>query len=340
MTLKGGLIGAGYFSYNHLNGWREVDGAEIVAVCDLDENKAQQAASKFGIESVYTDARHMMQVAGLDFVDIVTTPESHRLVVELAAEHRLHTICQKPFAPSMEDARFMVDACDNAGVKLMVHENFRWQRPMLKTKDRVNIIGDLFFGRIDFRSAYDVFANQPYLAKDEHFIIYDLGIHLLDLARFFMGNMTQLMCQTQHVNPNINGEDVATIMLQNDEGSTCLVTASYYSQWETENFPETLVHLEGNRGTVHLERNYQLKTICDGDITSEDVESERLDWMTPPGHVIQDSVVSIQQHWVSCLDNDKEPQTSGRDNLQTLELVFGAYQSAETGQPYKMGRYE
>lgn len=337
MALRGGLIGAGYFAANHLHSWREVDGADIVAVCDLDETKARQAAADYHIAAVYTDARQMMREAQLDFVDIVTTPESHRFLVELAAEHHLHTICQKPFAPSMADACAMVAACEQAGVQLLVHENFRWQYPMQLVQEHSAAIGDIFFGRIEFRTAYDIYAVQPYLATDELFIIYDVGIHLFDLARFFMGEVASLMCHTRRVNPKIKGEDVATIMLKMTSGATCLVTASYASHWETENFPETTVHLEGNQGTVHLARDYQFKAVRGGEVINLHAVPEKLTWMRPPGHIIQDSVIRIQQHWVDCLQSGTEPQTSGKDNLKTLELVFGAYQSAASGQPYQVG---
>jgi D-apiose dehydrogenase len=337
MTLRGGLIGAGFFAYNHFNAWREVEGAEIVAVCDVDQSKARQAAADYNIESVYTDAHQMLREAKLDFVDIVTTPESHRLLVELAAEHKLHTICQKPLAPSMSDARAMVSACEQAGVQLMVHENFRWQYPMQLAREHSTTIGDLFFGRIEFRTGYDIYAVQPYLAQDERFIIRDLGIHLLDLARFFMGEVESLMCYTQRVNPKIKAEDVATIMLKMTSGATCLVTASYATKNQPDHFPETTVHLEGSQGTVQLGHDYQLKTVRNGEIITSEIPPQQRAWMRPPRHVVQDSVIRIQQHWVDCLKTGTETQTSGSDNLKTLELVFGAYQSADSGQPYQMG---
>jgi predicted dehydrogenase len=337
MTLRGGLIGAGFFAYNHFNAWREVEGAEIVAVCDVDESKARQAAADYSIESVYTDARQMMREAKLDFVDIVTTPESHRFLVELAAEHKLHTICQKPLSISMSDARAMVATCEQAGVQLMVHENFRWQYPMQLAREHSTTIGDLFYGRIEFRTGYDIYAVQPYLAQDERFIIRDLGIHLLDLARFFMGEVESLMCYTQRVNHKIKAEDVATIMLKMTSGATCLVTCSYATKNQPDHFPETTVYLEGNQGTVQLGHGYQLKVVHGSEVLTPEIVPQKLAWMRPPRHVVQDSVIRIQQHWVNCLTTGTESQTSGRDNLKTLELVFGAYQSADGGQPYLMG---
>jgi predicted dehydrogenase len=60
-------------------------------------------------------------------------------------------------------------------------------------------------------------------------------------------------------------------------------------------------------------------------------------WSEKPGINIQESVVSIQRHWVECLRTGERPETNGRDNLHTIELVFGSYQSAESGQPYLTG---
>ena len=70
--LQGGLIGCGYFARNHLNGWREVEGAGIVSLCDQDQEALGQAASDFGIPEQYTDPQAMLESEDLDFVDVVT----------------------------------------------------------------------------------------------------------------------------------------------------------------------------------------------------------------------------------------------------------------------------
>lgn len=333
-VLKGALIGCGYFANNHLNAWRDVTGAELIAVCDQDVGRANKAAKTFGIANVYSDAGKMLQEQGLDFVDVVTQAPSHRPIVELVASYGVNVICQKPFAPTMDDARAMVIACKQAHVQLMVHENFRWQRPIRALKAASETIGDLFFGRVVFRNAHDIFTNQPYLATDDRFIIYDLGIHLLDVARFCMGDVSRLFCHTQSVNPKVNGEDTATITLVMESGATCVVEACYFSHLETDNFPQTLLHLEGTNGSATLDVNYNLTTVVAGQTTKTHVPPQPPSWSSGPGLAIQDSVVAICQHWVDCLHNGLTPETSGLDNLKTLELVFGAYESAETKMVY------
>ncbi len=337
-TLRGAVIGCGYFAQNHLHGWQELDGVEIVAVCDIDGSKARQTAQKFGIPAGFTDAEQLLQQsAALDFVDIVTTPESHRALVELAARYRKHTSCQKPLAPLLADARAMVTACEQAGVQFMVFENFRWQTPMLRLKSHLDAIGEVFFGRIYFRSAYDVYANQPYLAEDERFILYDLGIHLFDLARFFMGEVEHLTCLTQRVNPKIKGEDVATVLMKMHSGATCIVDLSFASHCDVESFPQTFVYLEGAEGSICLGHDYDLTVVQGKQVTHETVAPASYRWSHPPHEAVQESVVAVQRHWVDCLRHNREPDTSGSDNLKTLELVFGAYESAATGQPYQVG---
>jgi D-apiose dehydrogenase len=335
--LRGGLIGCGYFARNHLNGWREVDGADIVAVCDENEDSLNSASRDFGIGEKYSDALTMLEAADLDFVDVVTQAPSHRFLVESVAASGRHVICQKPFAPTLSDARDMVISCRRAGVRLMVHENFRWQRPMRALKDVVSSgrIGDPFYCRITFRSAWDVYADQPYLATDDRFIVYDLGIHLLDLARFFMGEVEQLYSRTQRVNPKIRAEDVATTVLDMEGGRTCVIEASYASRLEHEIFPQTLVHIEGAKGSATLDRDYRLTVVAEGGVSHSDVPPVTYVWSQEPGQAIQNGVVAIQQHWVDALNQDVEPETSGSDNLRTLELVFGTYASAEERSVYR-----
>lgn len=326
--LKGAVIGCGFFARNHLHAWREVTGASVAAVCDLDLERAEAFAREFDVPEVFTDPETLLRSAAWDFVDIVTQPASHRPLVELAAQIGVPVICQKPLAPNLEDARAMVAACEAAGIPLMVHENFRWQRPMRAAKKASEAIGEPFFGRITWRSGYDVYANQPYLAEDPRFILADLGVHLLDLARFFLGEVEQLYCQTRRVNPKIRGEDTATVMLRMRSGATCVVELSFASHPAQEPFPETSVLLEGSEGSVSLDPGFRLTVRRGEHVHHPDAQPHLYPWASRPFQAIQESVVAIQQHWIDCLRSGQEPETSGRDNLRTLELVFSAYESA------------
>ncbi|GGF44872.1 oxidoreductase [Aliidongia dinghuensis] len=331
--LRGALIGCGFFAVNQLHAWRDVAGARIVALCDRDGERLQGAGRRFGIDRLYDDAAALFAGERLDFVDIATTVPSHRPLVELAARHSVPVICQKPLAATLEDAAAMTAACAAAGIPMMVHENFRWQTP-IQAVGRIiasGRIGEVFWGRVSFRSAYDVFSGQPYLATGERFIIEDLGIHMLDIARFLFGEVDRLTARTRRVNPAIRGEDVATILLGHSSGATSIVDCSYATRLETEPFPETVIEVDGSHGTIRLQQGYRMIVTDRSGTERYDAAPRLLPWAEPPWHAIQESVLAIQQHWADCLRTGHEPATSGRDNLKTLALVDAAYRSAETG---------
>ena len=332
-SLRGGLIGCGFFAINQLHGWADARGADIVALCDRDPERLRIVGDQFGIAKRYTDAAAMLEGERLDFVDIATTVPSHRPLVELAARHRVPVICQKPFAKSMDDARAMVAACAAADVPLMVHENFRWQSAIRAVKAVIDSgeIGTVFWGRVSFRSAYDVFSGQPYLAEGERFIIEDLGIHALDVARALFGDATSLVARTRRVNPAIKGEDVATMLLGHTGDVTSVVDCSYATVQAVEPFPETLVEVDGTDGSLRLGQGYRLSVTTRNGSREADVAPPLLPWASRPWHNIQESVAAIQQHWVDCLAAGRDTETSGADNLKTLALVEAAYRSAATG---------
>ena len=337
-SLSGALIGCGFFAVNQMHAWRDIDGASIVAICDRDPERLRIVGDQFGIAKRYTDAAELFAGENLDFVDIATTAPSHRPLVEMAAAHRVPVICQKPFAPTLADAKAMVRACAQAGVPLMVHENFRWQSPIQAVRAVLDSgeIGTPFFGRISFRSAYDVFSGQPYLATGKRFIIEDLGIHILDIARFLLGDVSVITTRTVRINPGISGEDVATMLMDHECGATSVVDCSYATKLATEPFPETLIEIDGSDGTIRLAQGYRLTVTGKSGTAVTDVSPPLLPWASRPWHNIQESVVAIQQHWVDCLAKGIEPATSGADNLKTFALVEAAYAGAASRQPVQL----
>ncbi|TNJ39951.1 Gfo/Idh/MocA family protein [Phaeobacter sp. B1627] len=331
--MKIALIGCGFFAMNQLHAWKDIDNVEVVALCDRDEGRLAVASALFDEVRCYTDAATLFAEGGFDVVDIATTVSSHRALVELAAEHRVHVICQKPFAETLEDARAMVAAVETTGKVLMVHENFRWQSAVRAVVDelRSGVIGTAFFGRVSFRSGYDVFSGQPYLAEGERFIIEDLGIHILDIARALFGDASRITATTRRINPAIKGEDVATMLLEHESGVTTVVDCSYATRRSPETFPESLLEIDGDKGTIRLDAGYRMSIQIGEQVTTRDVAPPVLEWAERPWHNIQESVRIIQQHFVDCLATGVAPETRGQDNLRTLALVEAAYLSAREG---------
>ena len=326
------LIGCGFFAQNQLRAWRAIEGVKVVALCDTDPVSLNATGEEFSIKRQYTNAAEMFQDGGFETVDIATTVSSHRVLVEMAASKKIHVICQKPFAENIADARAMVSAVEATGKTLMVHENFRWQSAVRIVIEEVRngTIGDPFFGRVSFRSGYDVFADQPYLAEGERFIIEDLGIHILDISRALFGDVARVSAITRRVNPAIKGEDVATILMAHKSGASSVVDCSYATRRQPETFPETMIEVDGDKGTIRLDSGYLMTVQVNGASEKRDLSPPVLPWASKPWHNIQESVQIIQQHFVDCLHDGRQLETSWRDNLQTLALVEAAYLSAAT----------
>ncbi len=120
------------------------------------------------------------------------------------------------------------------------------------------------------------------------------------------------------------------MLLEHEDGVTSVVDCSYATRRQPENFPETLLEIDGDRGTLRLDAGYRLVIQTDGEVV-RDVAPPVLPWAERPWHNIQESVQIIQAHFVDCLRAGTQPETSGHDNLKTLALVEAAYQSAADG---------
>ena len=331
------LIGCGFFAQNHLHAWSQNPDVELVATCDVDIEKAKAAAATFGGRA-YSSAEELFANEDLDFVDIATTPPTHKMMVELAAKHDVAAICQKPLAWQMPDAKAMVEAMAAKNLPFMVHENFRFQTPMRKIKEIIDsgAIGRPFFGRISFRTAHDVYSAQSWLVESERMIIVDVAVHLFDLARYFIGEPNTIFTSAHRVNPIIKGEDSATILMHMPD-ATCIVDASYETRSDHSTYPQTFVIIEGTKGSITLGADYQLQVVSGESVSNEVIEIPNHGWTSEPWNGIQDSVVNVNRHWIDCLKTGKTPETSGFDTLKLLDITLGAYESIDTGEDFTVG---
>jgi predicted dehydrogenase len=331
-TLKFAVFGAGFWANYQISAWKQVGGVELLAICDPDKEKAKNMAQKHGIPKVYTEAESLFEQEKLDFVDIISSIPSHAPLVKAAAKAGVHVICQKPMAEDYATCQSMVKACEEAGIKYFIHENFRFQTPIRECKKLMEEgkIGTPFRARMTFCSGFPVFDNQPALAELDRFIIMDLGVHILDMSRFLFGDVEKLYCQTQKINPSIKGEDVATTLLTMKNGVDCFVEVSYASQLEQETFPQTLILIEGNKGSIRLDYNHHI-TLTQKGQGSQKIKADppQYGWADPDYALIHSSVVTCNQSILDAMLDRAPAETSGHDNLKTMELVFLSYKSSD-----------
>jgi D-apiose dehydrogenase len=328
--LRFAIFGTGFWARFQLAAWKELTGAQCVAVYNRTRAKAAQFARDFSIPAIYDDPNELLKFERPDFVDIVTHPSSLSALVQTVASHGVSVISQKPMAPSLAVARDNLRACQAAAVPYLIHENWRWQ-PQLRQLKRIlseGAIGTPFRARLSMVSAYPVFRNEPQLKDLEEFILTDMGTHILDIARFLFGEAQHLYCQTHRVHADCKGEDIATVIMT--MGNTTVTCELGYPEnhVESDYFPQTLAFVEGARGTIEITRDYWVKTTTESGMDARRFPPVSYAWADPEYHVIHSSIVDCNANLLSALRGEGSAETTAEDNYKTLELVFAAYDSA------------
>ena len=334
--MRGGLVGAGVWSAVQLSAWTRVRGAEIVALCDRHPERSGAIASRFGITRTYQRVEDMLQAERLDFIDICTRPASHASLIASVSRTGLPILCQKPFCANLEEASATEALARRAGVRIMINENWRWQAWHRQARSCLDsgILGVPFLARIHKRvrmTLPDFTHPQAYLAGMPRLVVYEMGVHYLDTFRFLFGDPQRVYARLHHVSPHVRGEDVQVILLEYP-AMTALIQTSWASvPIEGLDTPAlsngepspSLLEIDGTAGTLALTVDRRL-------LVRTDQGEQRWDFSSTP---LALSRVAAQQHFADCVRSGTQFETTAADNLRTMALVYGAYESATTGHP-------
>jgi predicted dehydrogenase len=327
--MRGVIVGCGYFAGIHLDAWSRLrDRVEIVAACDVELRAARQRAEQYGIARTYTDFLTMLDAEKPDFADIVTRPDLHGPVARAAADRGIHVLCQKPVAPTYEEAEEIVTYCEVSGIRFMVNENWRWQSWFREVKRLLasGVIGKPFYFSLRHRATDGAgpkpYARQPYFASMPKLLLVETMIHFLDTARFLLGELRVKSCELRRVNPAIEAEDVVLLTLEGAHGLVGIVDGNRLSAPEQDGPVSGDLRVEGDSGTISLQG--------DGRIFVRPVAGEVYEhrYEIPAAGYRGDSAYQTHRHFVDCLISGREFETHGRDYLKTTQLVFDGYRLA------------
>lgn len=330
------LVGCGFYARNHLHAWRDLapEGAELVGVCDVDPGRAEAAGRDFGVPA-FAAPLEMARATSPDLVDVVTRADSHRALSEALLPHVAGLVVQKPFAPTLADARAIVAAAEGAGAWLAVHENFRWQPPLRRAIRLIDegAIGPPSWARVHFRTGWDVYATQPYFLAEERLVVADVGVHALDLARRMLGEVERLTAETQRRNPLLRGEDTATMLLRHASGAVTVAECTYESRRLPDPFPETLLQVEGPEGALVVNAGGGIELTRGGRLEALAPDWTPAPWTEPRWAISQMGCLECCRHLLAAFRAGRPAETSGADTLRTVALVEAAYASADAARP-------
>jgi len=346
-TLKVGVIGTGgIFRHAHGPGWVASPEAEMVAVCDPILASAQAAAAEFGIDRVYTDYREMFKEEQLDAVGISTPNLFHSEIAIAALESGLHVFCEKPDAINPDEAQKMADAAARSGKVLMSMRNNRFTpaSQFLKRYVESGAMGDIYTGRTGWVRRRGIpglggwFTNKALSGGGP---LIDLGVHMIDLAIWLMGNPRPVAVSGaaysklakailpaadsaqsagQSGSPSFDVEDLATGFIRFDNGATLQIEFSWATNIEED---DKFLELRGTAAGCKMS-NDELKLFTE-------IEQVACDIVPRFPHTNDSAHSANIQHFVDCVLGKSEPIITPEVGVDMIKILSAIYESAEKG---------
>ena len=350
--LKVGMVGAGGIARAHMTPYLEhPDRVHMVAVCDMVEPLAQAYAKDAGVDTVYTDLDDMLRNADIDAVDICTGHAQHAPNTVAAAEAGKHVLVEKAMSNTLQGCRDMVAAADKAGVTLMVSQQLRYSADATAVKKIVDDgkLGDIQGVRnhIIMQGPDKSWMNDGSLGGG---VLLLNSIHHIDLLRYYVGNVKRVMAFCKAFQPQmVNGaEDLFTATLEFENGAIGDILGSWTSYLTPEHASYLLLGSEGtihsgpyigdgprspfaHFGTIMAAYKEELDPNNESDRRRRiHPEFEPIDtsWTNMPSY---NYFVNEVLHFEECCRTGSEPITSGRDNIESMKVAFGIFESSRTG---------
>jgi UDP-N-acetyl-2-amino-2-deoxyglucuronate dehydrogenase len=327
------LVGCGRISKNHFNAIRKVDGLDLVAVCDSDPKRAEEAATEQNV-ACFTSYERMLAESNSDVVTIATPSGLHTDQGVEAAQAGKHVVMEKPMAISLTGADALVHACDKAGVKLFVVKQNRLNPPIQLLKRAVDRgrFGRIFLANctVHWARPQEYYDQAPWRGTWE----FDGGAfmnqasHYVDLIQWLMGPVESVMAKTATLARRIETEDTGVAILKFRSGALGTIEVTMLA------YPRNLegsVTVLGEKGSVKIGgtavnkvENWQFADYDDDDKAVQEAD-------TNPPNVYGLGHEGYYRNVLAVLKGEAKPDTDGRAGRKSLELILGIYESAKTG---------
>ena len=352
-TYNVGIVGCGGIARGaHWPFYKNDKRVKVVAVCDIIKERAETFVRDFYPEAaVYTDYRDLVAREDIDCVDICTPNYLHSEIAVAAFAHGKNVFSEKPDAVSPEKAIAMKEAAEKAGKLLMVMRNNRFADASAYMKKYIDAgrMGEIYAGRCAWQRRRGIPGKGGWFttkAQSGGGPLIDLGVHMIDLAVWLMGNPTPVavfgntFCKfantdvSDSVNSNFGDkkaggtfdvEDLAMGMIRFDNGAVLQIEFSWASNVKEEH---RFVELRGTKaGMLWLDGHIL-------EIYSED--GGKLTNTTLGGNLRDDCHVRNLRHFYDVLDGKCEPCFKPQQGVDMIKILSAVYESAKTGQEVKL----
>lgn len=342
-SVRVGVVGTGIWGNMHVRAYVQHPSAELVAVCDLDEDRARKMAEKFGIPKYYSKVDDMLEEQ-LNGISIVTPDTAHADIAIKAAAKGIHILVEKPLATTVEECRRMISAASENSVYLMVDWHNRWNPPYYYAWRAIQDgeLGEISY--IYYRLSDTIYVPTkmlPWAGKSS--VMLFLGSHALDTTCWLMGYrpIRVYCCRKEGVltGMGIPTADMYITMVDFGNGATAVVENTWVLPQSSPSLIDHKCEIIGSKGVINIDPThdrafvkYTTKTPAGfPDASFPDM------FITPEihGRQLGFAVESIY-HFVECIRDGKRPLTCGEDGLLNTRLVLACEESARAGMPVKL----
>lgn len=334
--LKFALVGCGRIAKRHseLLGLKQIEGAELAAVCDIDLPKAQKIGEQFSVPC-FADMHEMMQSVDVDVVVVLTESGNHAKHVVQLAKYRKHIVVEKPMALTLDDADAMIQACDAAGVKLFVVKQNRFNVPVVKLREALEQgrFGKIALGTVRVRwcrpqSYYDQAPWRGTWAMDGG-VLANQASHHIDMLEWMLGDVDSVFAKSATALANIEAEDTAVVVLKFRSGALGIIEAT------TAVRPTDLegsISILGEGGSVEIAgfavNKMKVWSFVDTEVGDDQVMEK---YSVNPPNVYGFGHQAYYEHVVDAIRGGKQHLVDGLQGRRSLELINAIYESVESG---------
>ena len=353
--VKIGIIGCGGIANGkHMPSLKKIKNVQMVAFCDVIEERAVKAAEEYGVEGakVYTDYKELLKDRDIEVVHVCTPNRSHAFISIEAMEAGKHVMCEKPMAKTYKEAKEMLDASERTGMKLTIGYQSRWRADSLYLKKMCEDgeLGEIYYGKaIALRRravpTWGVFLNEYEQGGGP---LIDIGTHALDLTLWMMDNYKPKMVvgttfeklKNQKDCGNAWGdwdpkkftvEDAAFGFIVMENGATIMLESSW--ALNIRNPKEAITMICGTEGGADMFDGLNINFIKNGRqcILKPDLTAGGVAFYDGDGD--EDPSVLEARAWLDAVVNDHEPRTKASQALVVTQILEAIYESAKTGKP-------
>ena len=341
------IIGCGVIGPWHARAITSIDEAELVACCDIIEDRAARLASDFGDPEVYTDYHQVLASDDVDAVCICTPSGMHGAMTVDAAKAGKHVMCEKPIETTLSKTDEMLKACREANVKLGVIFQRRTSSMWGGIKEAVDagklgkmVLGDAYLKYYRSQQYYDSGDWRGTWDLDGGGALMNQGVHMVDLLRWIMGPVDTVYAHADHLVRKIDVEDTACALLKFANGAFGVL------QCTTSVYPGMDHRLEfhGERGTILVEG----ETIKKWDVAGEEdrvstengnsgVDIKVGTAATEPTAVATEGHTAQIRDLCRAIIDDRDPMVTGEEARKSIEIILAIYESARTGKQVPLG---